>query len=413
MKQCSRGFRRALSAALALSLCLSGAGAAWYGRDIQRQKKGNYVLYEPYSDKNIIETPYHLYELTYIGSTDGMAGVHSTQVPYYCAKNDSEIFLWNASGRNIVSDSSLRAACFISDGGYIVVQNVQNGLYGVWSVEKGQLTVPCRYQSVRLLTRRYEGTEAPPPETIAAVTADGQTWTPLRPYDGKTFLPGEFDEISTASGLLAVRKGGQTAYYDMREGTAAVPQTAANRSQMSAWAADEVEKAVTAELVPEELQRQYTKPCTRQKFCQLVAAVAQKRTGKTVQQLVVYRGGTDSSFMDTDDADILACAALGIVNGVGNGRFAPDAHITREQAATMLVRAAGILDIHANREHTPFNDADRISTWAKAAVAEVSAMQTEDGAMVMQGVGSNRFAPSGIYTREQSIMTAYRLYRME
>ena len=111
--------------------------------------------------------------------------------------------------------------------------------------------------------------------------------------------------------------------------------------------------------------------------------------------------------------DVLACASLGIVNGVGNGRFAPDAHITREQAATMLVRAAGILDIRANREHTPFNDADRISTWAKAAVAEVSAMQTEDGAMVMQGVGSNRFAPSDPYTREQSIMTAYRLYRME
>lgn len=327
---------RALSAALALSLCLSSAGAAWYGRDIQRQENGNYVLYEPYSDKNIIETPYHLYELTYIGSADGMAGVHSTQVPYYCAKNGSEIFLWNASGRNIVSDSGLRAAGFISDGGYMVVQNVQNGLYGVWSIEKGQLTVPCRYQSVRLLTGQYKGTEAPPPETIAAVTADGQTWMPLRPYDGKTFLPGEFDEISTASGLLTVRKDGQTAYYDMRAGTAAVPQTAANRSQMSAWAADEVEKAVMAELVPEELQRQYTKPCTRQEFCQLVAAVAQKRTGKTVQQLVVYRDGTDSSFTDTDDADVLACASLGIVNGVGNGRFAPDSHITREQAATML-----------------------------------------------------------------------------
>ena len=130
----------------------------------------------------------------------------------------------------------------------------------------------------------------------------------------------------------------------MREGTAAIPQTAANRSQMSAWAADEVEKAVMAELVPEELQRQYTKPCTRQEFCQLVAAITQKRTGNTVQQLIVYRGGTDSSFTDTDNADVLACASLGIVNGVGNGRFAPDAHITREQAATMLVRAAGILD---------------------------------------------------------------------
>ena len=98
----------------------------------------------------------------------------------------------------------------------MVVQNVQNGLYGVWSVEKGQLTVPCLYQSVRLLTGQCEGAEAPPPETIVAVTADGRIWTPLRPYDGKVFLPGEFDEISTVSGFLAVRKGGRTAYYDMR-----------------------------------------------------------------------------------------------------------------------------------------------------------------------------------------------------
>ena len=102
-----------------------------------------------------------------------MAGVHSAQIPYYCAKNGSEIFLWNASGRNIVSDSGLRAAGFISDGGYMVVQNVQNGLYGVWSAEKGQLTVPCRYQSVRLLTGQYEGAEAPPPEIVVAATMDG------------------------------------------------------------------------------------------------------------------------------------------------------------------------------------------------------------------------------------------------
>ena len=104
---------------------------------------------------------------------------------------------------------------------------------------------------------------------------------------------------------------------------------------------------------------------------------------------------------------------IGLTNGVAATQFAPAASATREQAATMLVRAAGILDIRANRGHTPFNDADCISTWAKAAVAEVSAMQTKDGTVVMQGVGSNRFAPSDPYTREQSIMTAYRLYRME
>lgn len=86
----------------------------------------------------------------------------------------------------------------------MVVQNVQNGLYGVWSAEKGQLTVPCRYQSVRLLTGQCEGTEAPPPEIVVAATMNGRHGHRCSPYDGKVFLPREFDEISTASGLLAV-----------------------------------------------------------------------------------------------------------------------------------------------------------------------------------------------------------------
>ena len=62
MKQCSRGFRRALSAALALSLCLSDAGAAWYGRDIQRQENGNYVI--------SIDTEDHTFLLRVSGSGD-------------------------------------------------------------------------------------------------------------------------------------------------------------------------------------------------------------------------------------------------------------------------------------------------------------------------------------------------------
>ena len=53
---------RALSAALALSLCLSSAGAAWYGRDIQRQENGNYVI--------SIDTEDHTFLLRVSGSGD-------------------------------------------------------------------------------------------------------------------------------------------------------------------------------------------------------------------------------------------------------------------------------------------------------------------------------------------------------
>ena len=46
------------------------------------------------------------------------------------------------------------------------------------------------------------------------------------------------------------------------------------------------------------------------------------------------------SFSDTKDEDVLLCASLGVVNGVGNGKFAPQQQLTRQQAASMLHRLA-------------------------------------------------------------------------
>ena len=163
-----------------------------------------------------------------------MAGIHSTAIPYYCARNGEEYLLWTANGENVVTEGSLRAAGFISDGGYLVVQDRQSGAYGVWSVNLSQLTILCIYQRIQLLSGQYEGPEAPPSEIAAAVLQDDKTWSVLRVYDGKTFISGAFDDVSTYSGLLAVRSGEKISYHNMRDGTAAHP------GELSAWAVDEV-----------------------------------------------------------------------------------------------------------------------------------------------------------------------------
>jgi hypothetical protein len=55
---------------------------------------------------------------------------------------------------------------------------------------------------------------------------------------------------------------------------------------------------------------------------------------------------------------------LGIVFGVGNNRFDPDAPLTREQAAVMLTRLAVALN-HLLPDATPnFADNADISEWA-------------------------------------------------
>ena len=62
----------------------------------------------------------------------------------------------------------------------------------------------------------------------------------------------------------------------------------------------------------------------------------------------------------------------GIVNGVGEGRFDPNGHVTREQIATILFRmsgdAAGDGHIYANIYEQAFSDSSSVGSWAEEAV---------------------------------------------
>ena len=51
-----------------------------------------------------------------------------------------------------------------------------------------------------------------------------------------------------------------------------------------------------------------------------------------------------------------------------------------------------------------FSDNASISSWALESVGRAKA------GGIMDGIGNNTFSPQGAYTREQSIMTAYRLF---
>ena len=95
---------------------------------------------------------------------------------------------------------------------------------------------------------------------------------------------------------------------------------------------------------------------------------------------------------------------IGVVGGVGDGRFDPEGTLTREQAAVMLARLANAVGSPLPVHSTMFADSGDISLWAFDDVGRVQ------GAGLMGGVGDNRFAPLESYTREQSIVTVMRLY---
>ena len=64
-------------------------------------------------------------------------------------------------------------------------------------------------------------------------------------------------------------------------------------------------------------------------------------------------------------------AENGVVSGVGNGRFAPNGNITREQMASILFRYAKLtgLDTSKRGELAGFPDEGQVSSWAREALS--------------------------------------------
>ena len=167
-------------------------------------------------------------------------------------------------------------------------------------------------------------------------------------------------------------------------------------NQPTDWAEEEVYAAINGGLVPIHLQSNYTQDMTRAEYCALAVTLYEYVMGEITERM---------EFADTDDINVMKAGAIEVVGGIGDNMFAPDRQLRREEAATMLSRLANALGMPLAIVDASFSDMDDVSDFAINNVGQVQA------AGIMGGVGGNRFAPQDPYTREQSIMTIYRLFR--
>jgi hypothetical protein len=88
-------------------------------------------------------------------------------------------------------------------------------------------------------------------------------------------------------------------------------------------------------------------------------------------------------------------ADMGIVTGIGNNMFAPNANVTREQMAVMLYNYINFkgITLPANNASAPFADESEISSWAIEAVKAIQA------AGIISGRPGNLFDPQATATR--------------
>lgn len=187
----------------------------------------------------------------------------------------------------------------------------------------------------------------------------------------------------------------------------------------SEWAQSEAKLALSAGLIPYELQSGYQTDITREAFCRLIVNMLRVREGADDNATLMRHFGlsrrglaptVENVFSDTSDEDVFTAYQLGIVTGVSKEHFDPDRGITRQEAALMLQRVAKVLELTPKGARKRFTDLNTAASWARDGIRFVSALVSQDGSPVMGGTGKG-FSPLAGYTVEQSILTAYRLFR--
>lgn len=182
-------------------------------------------------------------------------------------------------------------------------------------------------------------------------------------------------------------------------------------SAPSEWATAEVAKASEFGILAGFEEIKYQKNITRAEFAKLIMNCITPVLGLASAEFV---DENSAPFTDIDDVDVNAAALLGIVNGVGEGKFAPENEITRQEIAVMIHRAINAVSILLDKTYldkatddlSAYTDSASVADWAKTGVATLAANE------VMKGTGEGVLSPLGQTTTEQAILLATRVFEL-
>ena len=167
----------------------------------------------------------------------------------------------------------------------------------------------------------------------------------------------------------------------------------------SDWAKSYIEKAIDISLLKGASVPVYKENITRVQFCELIYDFIM------ITQNGISTPEYQNPFADTDNEKVVVLNAAEIIYGKSSTEFAPNDLLTREEAATILVRMINkFIPMAATEMYFDYDDSQDISGWAAESVQVMSNLG------FMLGVGDNKFAPKDKYTAEQSITTLIKMY---
>lgn len=174
-----------------------------------------------------------------------------------------------------------------------------------------------------------------------------------------------------------------------------------NYINVSDWAREELVDAVSNGLVLDSaLFKDCKKNITRQEFSTL-AVNLYTSIKKEDPAPAPYE-----TFSDTGDLSVRIAYNLGIIKGVGNGKFAPDSFITREQMGVIMLNAVNALGVKYKSGDgvLAITDKANVSAWAVDGVDFVY----ENSFMKGDGI---KFNPSETTPVEQAVAIVNRVYK--
>ena len=174
----------------------------------------------------------------------------------------------------------------------------------------------------------------------------------------------------------------------------------------SSWAEALIVDAQSKGLITERTKGIYQDQITRLQFAELAVNMIEKATGQSITP-------AQDNFTDTNDTMALKAVAAGVTSGKGEGIFAPNTPITRQEISVMLNKAIQYVDA-ANGTATltntstvldsgKFKDAGTVDSWA----VESMALLTNNNLMAGQGSNVN---PKANTTVEEAIVLIRALY---
>ncbi len=192
--------------------------------------------------------------------------------------------------------------------------------------------------------------------------------------------------------------------------------------QCSEWAKNSIISGNMYNIIPEEINNNYSNKITRAEFCKLALqtffAISYSENNSSLSQNEIIKKYMDenniqtaSPFTDANDLSITLATNLGIVSGKGNRTFAPNDTITRQEAAVMLTNLLSkAIGYNIPEKTTNFVDEQYFAEWSKHSINKIANLSGNDNVPIMSGTGNNKFSPWFSYSREQAITTMVRIY---